>query len=129
MYCNIASHYKGEKRVVVQAHRGQHSYLDVLGYTMRFMHGHQVRYGGGVGGIHIPLNKALAQWDKIERADYTVAGHFHQLVSGANYVMNGSLCGYNSFALSIKASYERPQQALFLIDKKYGRTVLAPVFV
>ena len=43
--------------------------------------------------------------------------------------MNGSLVGYNAYALSIKASYEDPKQALFLINKKYGKTGVFPVFV
>jgi hypothetical protein len=37
------------------------------------------------------------------------------------------MIGYNSFALSIKADYEKPRQALFLMDKKRGRTCLWPI--
>jgi hypothetical protein len=58
-----------------------------------------------------------------------VFGHFHQLKDGGDFVSNGSLIGYDSYALSIKADYEEPRQALILMDKKRGRTSLWPVFV
>jgi len=43
------------------------------------------------------------------------------------FVVNGSLIGYNAFALSIKAEYEPPSQAFFLIDKKRFRSVTIPI--
>lgn len=93
------------------------------------MHGHAIRYGGGVGGIYIPINKAIAQWDKSERADLTVFGHFHQQRDGGNFICNGSLIGYSSFAQSIKADFEKPKQCLFLIDSKRGKTCTWPILV
>jgi len=44
-------------------------------------------------------------------------------------LVNGSLIGYNSFALSIKASAERPQQMFALIDKVRGKTLVAPILL
>jgi hypothetical protein len=106
-----------------------HSYLQVYDTTIRFQHGHAIKYGGGVGGIYIPVNKAIAQWNKARHADLDVFGHFHQQRDGGNFVVNGSLIGYNAFAMSIKADYEQPKQALFLMDKKRGRTCLWPLFL
>jgi hypothetical protein len=108
---------------------GPHSYMDIYDMTVRFQHGHMVKYGGGIGGIYIPVNKAIAQWNKARHADLDVLGHFHQLRDGGNFFVNGSLIGYNSFALSIKADYEQPKQGLFLIDKKRGRTCTWPVLL
>ena len=68
-----------------------------------------------------------ANWDRAKRADLNVFGHFHQLVDGGNFVCNGSLIGYNSFALSIKAPFQKPRQAMFLLDKKRGRTFNCPI--
>lgn len=129
MYCSMAQYFRNEPRVTFIISEGSHTYVDVLGYRIRFLHGHDVKFGGGVGGITIPLNKALAQWDKARPANLTCLGHFHQLFDGGNFVVNGSLIGYNAFALSIKASAERPQQALILLDKKRGRTITAPILV
>ena len=129
MYCNIASYFHGEKRVQVHIAEGAHSYHDVFNTRIRFLHGHDVKYGGGVGGITIPLNKAIAQWDIANKADLTVCGHFHQRTDTGRALVNGSLIGYNSFALSIKASAEKPQQTFALIDSKEGKTIVAPILV
>lgn len=129
MYCSIANHFRNEKRVKVTISEGAHSYLDVFGYKVRFLHGHDVKFGGGVGGITIPLNKAISQWDKACPADITCLGHFHQRLDGGSFMVNGSLIGYNSFALSIKASAEKPVQQFFLIDKDYGKTVVCPILL
>ncbi len=129
MYNFLADHFKGEKRVKFIIPTGYHSYLDIYGVKIRFHHGHSIRYGGGVGGIYIPVNKAIAQWNKAFRADLDVFGHFHQMRDGGNFICNGSLIGYSSFALSIKADYEKPKQTLFLIDSRRGKTCTWPILL
>jgi hypothetical protein len=129
MYLLLAANLRHEPRVKFVIPEGMHSYLDVYGTTIRFQHGHAIKYQGGVGGIYIPVNKAIGQWNKARRADLDVFGHFHQLRDGGNFVCNGSLIGYNAFALSIKADYEQPKQALFLMDKKRGRTCTWPILL
>jgi len=44
-----------------------------------------------------------------------------------NFVSNGSLIWYNAYAESIKADFEKPAQAFFLVDKKRGKTIQAPI--
>lgn len=129
MYNFLADHFKGQKRVKFIIPTGYHSYMDVYGFKVRFHHGHSIRYGGGVGGIYISVNKAIAQWNKAFRADLDVFGHFHQMRDGGNFICNGSLIGYSSFALSIKADYEKPKQTLFLIDKDRGKTCTWPILL
>ena len=129
MYLHLAAYFKDEKRITFIIPEGYHSYLKVYDYTIRFHHGHAVKYGGGVGGIFIPTFKAIAQWNKGRHADLDVFGHFHQMKDGGNFLCNGSVIGYNGFALSIKADFEKPRQTLFLIDKKRGRTCTWPILV
>jgi hypothetical protein len=134
MYLTLAAHYRHEPRITFLIAEGMHSYVDVYkgepgATTIRFHHGHAVKYGGGVGGIYIPVNKAIAQWSKARHADLDVFGHFHQMRDGGAFLCNGSLIGYNSFALSIKADFEMPRQLLFLIDRKRGRTCTWPILV
>jgi hypothetical protein len=129
MYVHLAAYFRNEPRVTFIIPEGPHSYLDIYGQTVRFQHGHMVKYGGGVGGIYIPVHKAIAMWNRARHADLDVFGHFHQLVDGGNFLCNGSLIGYNSFALSIKAAFDQPKQALFLLDSKRGRTFNAPILL
>jgi hypothetical protein len=89
-----------------------------------------MNYGGGVGGITIPVNKSIAQWNKAHRVDLDVFGHFHTRFDGGNFIANGSLIGYNPFSIAIKASFERPSQTFFLVNREYGeKTLVAPIFV
>ena len=129
IYKDLEEIYSKDKRVTFLVADGYHQYLDIYGYILRFHHGDSISYGGGIGGITVPVNKAIANWNRVKRADIDVFGHFHQFIDGGNFICNGSLCGYNAYALSIKAPYERPQQAFFTIDKKHGKTVVCPIIV
>lgn len=129
MYHHLANLFASNKRVKFIIANGYHTYLDIFGYVVRLHHGHSIRYGGGVGGIYIPVNKAIAQWNKGRNCDLDVFGHFHQLRDGGNFVCNGSLIGYNSFALSIKADFEPAKQSFFLVDSKRGKTLQAPIWL
>jgi hypothetical protein len=127
MYHNLAIYYRNESRVRFIISNGYHIYLPVYDYPVRFHHGHMMNYGGGVGGLYIPVNKAIGQWNKSIRAYLDAFGHFHQARDGGNFISNGALIGYNSYALSIKAEFEKPRQQFFLIDKKRGKSLVAPV--
>lgn len=130
MYHALAREFAGDPRVEFIISDGYHSYIDVWdNYTIRFHHGHSIRYYGGVGGLSIPMNKAVAQWNKLRHVQLDVCGHFHQLLDGGNWIVNGSLVGYSAFALSIKAGFEPPQQAFFLIDKTVGKTLVCPIIL
>ena len=128
MYHMLADHFRKNKRVKFIIPRSYHSFVRVYGEVIRFHHGHNLRYGGGVGGLTIPVNKAIAQWNKSNK-DVTIDcfGHWHTRFDGGNFIANGSNIGFNAFAVSIKASFDRPSQVLFLIDKKRGKTFVAPI--
>lgn len=129
MYHHLANRFKRNKRVKFLIADSYHLYLPIYeNYTIRFHHGHFLRYQGGIGGIYIPARKALAQWQKIRRVELDVFGHFHNLkMDGDLFILNGSMVGFNDFALSIKADYEKPKQAFFLVDRKRGKTGFYPI--
>lgn len=130
MYLHLAAYFHNhpeKDRLKFIISDGYHSYLPVYDKTVRFHHGHRINYQGGIGGIFIPAFKAISQWDKIRRADLDVFGHFHQTKDGSKFLTSGSLIGFNSYALDIKADYEPPSQTLFLMDKRRGRTCTWPV--
>lgn len=132
MYYNMRDILANEKRVTFQIAEGYHSYVRLFDgkYTVRIHHGHGMNYGGGIGGLTIPVNKAIAQWNKGVKADLDVFGHFHTRMDMTNFVSNGSLIGYNAYALRIKADYEPPTQSFFLINKKWNtKSVYTPIFV
>lgn len=127
MYHVLARHFEGNKRVKFLISESYVSYLPVYNYTIRFHHGHGMRYGGGVGGLFIPVYKAIARWNDGRRADIDCFGHFHQFKDGGSFVANGSMIGYNAYAASKGLSYERPQQVMFVIERERGRTFTCPI--
>lgn len=132
MYCNMRDIMANEARVTFQIAEGYHSYVRLFDgkYTVRMHHGHGMNYGGGMGGITTAVNKAIAQWNKGIKADLDVFGHFHTSMDAQNFVANGSLIGYNSYALRIRADYEPPKQSFFLVNKKFNaKSVFTPIFV
>lgn len=128
LYKFLARHYKDNPKLEWKIAQGHHQMLKLWDYTIRFHHGDAVNYGGGVGGLTIPLRKAIAGWDSVQRADLSVSGHFHQLTDGGDFIVNGSLIGYNAYALRVKARYEPPQQAFFVVDQNRGKTMTARIF-
>lgn len=132
MYLMLQDYFTGEPRLKFIVQAGYHSYVRFFdgAFEVRFHHGHQINYGGGVGGITIPVNKAIGQWNKAHPVNLDVFGHFHTRFDGGNFICNGAMIGYNAYAVSIKASFEKPSQTVFLINKEYGeKTLVAPIFV
>jgi hypothetical protein len=127
MYQNIARYFDGNKRVEFLIPRGYFSYIPVYDKVLRFHHGHNIAYNGGVGGITVPINKAIAQWNRNVNVDLDCFGHFHQMFDGGYWICNGSLIGYNNYAERIKASFEKPKQVFFLMDAKRGKTMVTPI--
>lgn len=125
-----------ERNPRIRWHVGQ-SYLHTLellpGFKVRFHHGHAVRYtGAGVGGITIPINKAIAAWDRIEPVQLTVQGHYHQFQwqRSTRSICNASLIGHSAYATLVKAAYEPPSQTMAVVDHDRLEVTRAyPVFV
>lgn len=129
LYHALASDFAHEPRVRFSIARGPLLYLDVYDYTIRFTHGDAVKYGGGVGGISVPINKAIAGWDSTRRASLTVMGHWHQYMHAQRALVNGSLVGHSPFGDWIKCQFEQPRQAFTLIDSRRGPCMSTPIWV
>ena len=130
MYVSMMRRYADNGRVKFHVEPSYHSTVNILSTRVRYHHGHAVSYGGGVGGLHIPLRKAIKSWNETARADLDIMGHYHSFEEHTThkYVVNGSLIGYNAYAERIKAVMEDPIQAFGIIHKRYGVTGLAPIF-
>lgn len=120
--------YLGDK-ATWQVSDGYHLFVEVYNKLLRIHHGDGLKYQGGIGGLTIPVEKAIASWNKAITADLDIFGHWHQSQQSPKWVCNGSLIGFNAYAIAIKAAFEPPSQTYFLYDKKRGRTITAPVFV
>jgi len=101
----------------------------IFGIRIRYHHGHCCKYHSGIGGLGVPVLRKVAQMNLIEKADLDVIGHFHSMQIFSNVIINGSLVGSNGYSMSLGLPYEPPQQTFFLIDSKYGRSIVTPIFI
>jgi hypothetical protein len=105
------------------------SRIRIFDKFIRAVHGHEFKYKDGVGGMSIPANKYFSKLDATEKADFSLAHHYHsrQTIEGRISV-NGSLVGTNSYSVSLGMKHQPPQQNFQLLDAKRGFTVSAPIF-
>jgi hypothetical protein len=97
---------------------------------VRFHHGDTVRYAGGVGGVHTPLRRKIAAWNRSPNkpADLDVLGHFHQFSDDWNYVVCGCLVGPNAYAVSRGFEVQPPSQTFIIVDHEHGKILALPIF-
>lgn len=118
IYEDLAAWFAGDPSIDFQIATAEWNLVDVHGYPILFHHGHAIRYGGGVGGISIPLLKKAGVLQRDYAFRTICVGHFHQYqVFGAGQaVMNGSLVGPNGYSVDLGLASEPPAQAAFVID-------------
>jgi hypothetical protein len=108
---------------------GYHLYTQLFGRWIRWHHGDSIRYQGGIGGLTIPVRKAISEWNKGRRADLDVFGHWHTSHMDRDFISNGSAVGYSPYAVRIKAPFESPAQTLAVFESKRWLTSYRPVYV
>ena len=89
------------------------------GKRYMFMHGFQIKGSGNetVCGIYPALNRLSLKLDRNFHQDKIYIGHFHSCISIPNATVNGSIIGYNAFALTNGFSYEEPAQMYELFNE------------
>lgn len=127
-YMNLARVYRTNPKIRWQIAQGYHNWLSIHGHDVRFHHGDNIRYHGGVGTLAVPTSKCIAAWNKSRVASLDIFGHYHQWINYWNWLSVGCLCGYNGYALKIKADFQPPTQAFCVIDESYGKTMALPIF-
>ena len=128
LYHFIAKEFAGDKTFKFRIGESYHNWLKVQGHDVRFHHGDNIRFAGGVGGLSIPANKAVSAWNRRRVATVDIFGHWHQFIDTWNWVSCGCLIGYSEFALAIKADYQPATQTVVAMSKKRGKLSAVPIF-
>lgn len=123
MYYDLATRFANDERIKFVIEDGELIYVKAFDKLNRFFHGHQVKSMGGIGGIGIPLYKQLLRWDASQQADFNFMCDKHSFstpVSNCN--INGSLKGWDAYAVNKGFKFEEPLQSLQILDNKRGYT-------
>jgi hypothetical protein len=129
LYVGLKRELEKDSRITFELPQGLHTYIQIYEWMYRFCHGDEVNYQGGVGGIMIPITKAIMRWDTVIPAAVTNMGHFHSYHNLPHLVVNSSLIGYNEYALGKGMRYEEPAQAFYLVDSKRGKCMPTDIWV
>lgn len=129
IYHQIARHFAGRKGIEFLISKGLLIDLVVHGRTIRFMHGHAIRYQGGTYGLGVPAQKAVMAWNQSKKADVTFFGHWHQFLNHVKWVACGCLVGYDTYSLFIKAEFQKPSQLFAVINGEHGNVEAKEIFL
>jgi len=94
-----------------------------------FYHGTSVKFMGGIGGLVVPLMRWFLRLSAVLKIDMAFVGHFHQSIYTKKFTCNGSLKGYDSYAIGKGLDFEPPQQTKLILNEKRGITSYTPIFL
>ena len=135
IYAMLQKRFEGDKRVRFQIPAGTDALYQVYGHRYLLTHGDKLGRGGdGIIGALGPIlrgdTRRRARNAQIDRGyDTLIIGHWHQLIQLQRVIVNGSLIGYNEYAMQEAFPYEPPRQALWLTHPVHGITFSAPILV
>jgi hypothetical protein len=129
----VERHFAKDKRVTFTIPESADAFIQIYEHGHLITHGDQVSGGGGIGGIYPPIMRMRARKEgrylQTGKTFKTLwLGHWHQYISTPSMIINGSMKGYDEYAMLMGFGFEQPQQALALITPEKNITFQAPVF-
>jgi hypothetical protein len=133
MYQFLERAFAGDDRVSFQVGDGPDVDYDLLGTRYRLTHGDTFKGGDGMIGPLGPITRGTIKRGRMALSmgspfDLLLLGHWHTLIWGANFIVNGTLKGFDEYAMTLSATPEPPAQALWLTTERHGRTIQLPVY-
>lgn len=137
VYMNLARVFKDNKNVKFYIPEAFDAYFTLFGHRFFLTHGDQlgVRGGDGIIGNLGPIARGAIKIRNSEaqigrNIDTALFCHFHNYYDLQTVVVNGSVKGYDEFSKNaLRASYERPTQALLFAHPEWGRTIRTPIYL
>lgn len=133
IYSWLADLCRDDKRITFGLTTSPEQIINVYDTKFLLTHGDGFRSAGGIGGIYPSMLKFLLKKQQMygnagRHIDYTLMGHWHQLIWGQDFMVNGTPKGYDEYAKSGGFGLERPSQGLFVVTPENGVTQRMPVF-
>lgn len=133
IYQLLNRHFENNPNITFEVADGPDTQFNIYNYRYRMTHGNQFRGGTGFIGPYAPitrgeLRKRAAAETYGMNYDLLLIGHFHQFMSLSRVIVNGSVVGYNEYAMGLNFPYEEPCQAMWITHPKNGMILALPVF-
>lgn len=133
MYQFLERAFADDPRVSFQIPEGPDADYELLGTRYRLTHGDTFKGGDGIIGPIGPVTRGALKRGRMATAmgspfDMLLLGHWHTLTWGANFIINGSLKGFDEYAMTLSITPEPAAQALWLTTENHGRTIQLPVY-
>lgn len=135
IYQLIAKFLEKDKRITCEFPKSRDFCFEVAGRRFRLTHGDQFRGGDGMVGALGPIVRgdakkrvAAMQMKRPEMLyDTIMVAHFHSTVNLPHVIVNGSVKGYDEYAMGENFRFEEPSQTLFTVHPKYGINWIMPI--
>ena len=129
----VERYFSDNQKVSFNIPTSADAFLRIYEHGHLITHGDQVHGGGGIGGIYPPIMRMRAKKEsKFLQTGQNFRtlwiGHWHTYLSTPHLIINGSLKGYDEFAMLMGFGFEPPQQALAIVTPEKNITVQAPIF-
>lgn len=129
----LERHFVGKKNITFDVPDSADCLVNIYGFGHLLTHGDQASGGGGIGGIWPPVMRLrarkLTRYSDTGRPFHTLwMGHWHQYISTPSLIVNGSMKGYDEYAMINNFGFEVPQQALAIVTPQHNVTFQCPVF-
>lgn len=133
IYNWLADTLRDDERITFSITTAPGQVYSIYETTFHQIHGDGFRSAGGVGGIYPSMLKYLLRQDALyatqgTRIDCHLLGHWHQYLTGPNWIVNGSLKGYDEYAKTNGFGFELPRQALAIVTPERGIVQQMPVY-
>lgn len=133
VYSWLSSMLAGDQRITFSITPAPEQVVGI--YDTRFLltHGDGFRSAGGIGGIYPSMLKFLHRKHQQFAAtgqpwDVALMGHWHQYLTGPDFIVNGSLKGYDEYAARNGFGCEAARQALAIVTPERGITQQMAVY-
>lgn len=133
VYNWLADSLAGDDRITFSITPSPEQIVSIYDTRLLLTHGDGFRSAGGIGGIYPSMLKFLlrkhAQFEAVAQPwDIAVMGHWHTYLTGPDFIVNGSLKGYDEYAAKNGFGFELPRQALAIVTPERGVTMQLPVY-
>jgi len=130
----LAREFANDGRITVNTASGADIVFPLFGWSVLQTHGDSMGTGGGQGfaGPELPIVRGgkkikLSGFATGERYDIILTAHYHTSSNPGTVLANGSMIGFNEWAVRIRAMPEPPQQWLALVHERWGLRERTPV--